>query len=55
MRCATCWAWTSNDVALALRGVKVEHEFVGVMCGVMDQLASSLANTRTMLLIDTRA
>ncbi|UBV43676.1 galactokinase [Deinococcus taeanensis] len=44
-----------DDVALALRGVQVEHEFVGVMCGVMDQMASSLADTRTMLLIDTRS
>jgi galactokinase len=44
-----------NDVELALRGVKVEHEFVGVLCGVMDQMASSIANTRTMLLIDTRS
>jgi len=44
-----------NDVDLALRGVQVEHEFVGVMCGVMDQMASSLADTRTLLLIDTRS
>jgi galactokinase len=44
-----------DDVALALRGVQVEHEFVGVQCGVMDQLASSLADTRTLLLIDTRS
>ena len=43
-----------DDVALALRGVQVEHEFVGVLCGVMDQMASSLADTRTLLLIDTR-
>ncbi|GAA4010515.1 galactokinase [Deinococcus rubellus] len=44
-----------DDVALALRGVQVEHEFVGVMCGVMDQMASSLADTKTLLLIDTRS
>ena len=44
-----------DDVNLALRGVQVEHQFVGVKCGVMDQMASSLANTRTMLLIDTRS
>ncbi|WP_188905447.1 galactokinase, partial [Deinococcus aerophilus] len=44
-----------DDVELALRGVQVEHQFVGVQCGVMDQLASSLADTRTMLLIDTRS
>lgn len=44
-----------NDVDLALRGVQVEHQFVGVKCGVMDQMASSLASTDTMLLIDTRS
>ncbi len=44
-----------DDVQLALRGVQVEHEFVGVKCGVMDQMASSLADTSTMLLIDTRS
>ena len=49
------YALELDDVALALRGVKVEHEFVGVKCGVMDQMASSLADTTTMLLIDTRS
>ncbi|WP_412030582.1 galactokinase [Deinococcus yunweiensis] len=49
------YALELDDVALALRGVKVEHEFVGVKCGVMDQMASSLAGTDTMLLIDTRS
>lgn len=44
-----------NDVELALRGVKVEHEYAGVKCGVMDQMASSLADTTKMLLIDTRS
>lgn len=44
-----------DDVALALRGVKVEHDFVGVKCGVMDQMASSLASAETMLLLDTRS
>lgn len=44
-----------DDVELALRGVKVEHDFVGVKCGVMDQMASSLAHTGTMLLLDTRS
>ena len=48
------YALSINDVELALRGVQVEHEFVGVKCGVMDQMASSLASTDTMLLIDTR-
>ncbi len=44
-----------DDMELALRGVKVEHDFVGVKCGVMDQMASSLASTKTMLLLDTRS
>lgn len=44
-----------DDVQLALRGVQVEHEFVGVMCGVMDQMASSLASPATMLFLDTRS
>ncbi len=44
-----------NDVDLALLGQKVEHEYVGVMCGVMDQMASSLADTTHMLFLDTRS
>lgn len=44
-----------DDVELALRGVQVEHQYAGVKCGVMDQMASSLAGTDTMLLIDTRS
>jgi len=44
-----------DDVDLALIGQKVEHEYVGVMCGVMDQMASSLADTAHMLFLDTRS
>ncbi len=44
-----------NDVDLALLGQKVEHEYVGVMCGIMDQMASSLADTTHMLFLDTRS
>ena len=44
-----------DDVDLALLGVRVEHEYVGVMCGVMDQMASSLADTDHMLFLDTRS
>jgi galactokinase len=43
-----------DDVDLALLGQKVEHEYVGVMCGIMDQMASSLADTEHMLFLDTR-
>ena len=44
-----------DDVDLALLGQKVEHEYVGVMCGIMDQMASSLADTTHMLFLDTRS
>lgn len=44
-----------DDVALALAAQRVEHEFVGVLCGVMDQMASSLADEQHMLLLDTRS
>ncbi len=44
-----------DDVQLALLGQRVEHEFVGVMSGIMDQMASSLADTQHMLFLDTRS
>ena len=44
-----------DDVALALAAQRVDHEFVGVLCGVMDQMASSLADAQHMLLLDTRS
>jgi galactokinase len=43
-----------SDVDLALIGQRVEHEFVGVFSGIMDQMASSLADTAHMLFVDTR-
>jgi galactokinase len=43
-----------DDVALALLGQRAEVEFVGAPVGVMDQLASSLADARAALFIDTR-
>ncbi len=49
------YALPLNDVDLALLGQRVEHEYVGVMCGVMDQMASSLADTEHMLFLDTRS
>ena len=48
------YALDLDDVALALRGVQVEHDFAGVRCGVMDQMASSLASPETLLFLDTR-
>ena len=49
------YALPLDDVDLALIGQRVEHEYVGVMCGVMDQMASSLADTDHMLFLDTRS
>ncbi|BDP43508.1 galactokinase (plasmid) [Deinococcus aetherius] len=44
-----------DDVELALIGQRVEHEYVGVKSGIMDQMASSLADTEHMLFLDTRS
>jgi galactokinase len=44
-----------DDVRLALLAQKVETEFVGAPVGVMDQMASSLADDRTALFLDTRS
>jgi len=43
-----------DDVALAQLAQRAEIEFAGVRCGIMDQMASSLAGTDRALLIDTR-
>ena len=40
---------------LALVAVRAEHEFAGVPCGLMDQLASMLGREGHALLIDTRS
>ncbi|EYB69501.1 galactokinase [Deinococcus phoenicis] len=48
------YALPLTDVDLALTGQRVEHEFVGVKSGIMDQMASSLADTEHMLFLDTR-
>ncbi len=39
----------------ALMGVEVEHRFVGIPCGVMDQMASALGDAGHALLIDCRS
>lgn len=44
-----------DDVQIALIARAVENEFVGAPVGLMDPLASSLADQHTALLIDTRA
>lgn len=43
-----------DDVELALLGQRVECDFVGAPVGVMDQMASSLADASTALFLDTR-
>jgi len=39
----------------ALGGVEVEHKFIGMPCGVMDQMASALGVANHALLIDCRS
>lgn len=41
--------------AIALGGVEVEHQFIGVPCGVMDQMASAMGVDGHALLIDCRS
>ena len=44
-----------DDLRVALLAQKVETDFVGAPVGVMDQMASSLADEKTALFIDTRS
>lgn len=43
------------QVDKALGGVEVEHQFIGMPCGVMDQMASAMGVERHALLIDCRS
>ena len=43
-----------NDVNIAQLGQQAEIQYAGVKCGIMDQMASSLADTKHMLFLDTR-
>ncbi|MGB8702345.1 MAG: galactokinase [Thermosynechococcaceae cyanobacterium] len=43
-----------SDVALAQIGQQAEHQFAGVRCGILDQMAVSLADTQHLLFLDTR-
>ncbi len=47
------FALALDDVALARLGQRVENAFVGARVGIMDQMAASLADTRTALFLDT--
>jgi galactokinase len=43
-----------DDVEIAKLAQRAESEYVGVRCGIMDQMAASLADSASMLLLDTR-
>ena len=43
-----------DDVRLAQIGQLAEIRYAGLNCGIMDQMASSLADTNSMLFLDTR-
>jgi galactokinase len=43
-----------DDVSLALLAQQAEVRFAGVNCGIMDQMASSLADESRMLFLDAR-
>jgi len=43
-----------DDQQIAQLAQKAEIQYAGVNCGIMDQMASSLANTGSMLFLDTR-
>jgi galactokinase len=44
-----------DDVRIALDAQTAEIRYAGVQCGVMDQMASSLADVEHMLFLDTRS
>lgn len=43
-----------NRKELALLGQRAEHNFPGVMCGIMDQYANMMSKKKTVILLDTR-
>lgn len=46
---------TLTQIEKALMGVEVEHRFVGIPCGVMDQMAAAAGDAGHALLIDCRS
>jgi galactokinase len=48
------FALTFDDVELARRAQQAEVEYAGVRCGILDQMACSLADAKHMLFLDTR-
>jgi galactokinase len=43
-----------TDIELAQIAQQVEHQFANVQCGIMDQMAVSLADAQHLLFLDTR-
>ncbi|HEY9738706.1 MAG TPA: galactokinase [Trichocoleus sp.] len=43
-----------DDVRIAQLGQRAEQAYAGVQCGIMDQMASSLADAEHLLFLDTR-
>lgn len=43
-----------DDVEIAQLAQQAEIQYAGVQCGIMDQMASSLADTQHLLFLDTR-
>ncbi len=43
-----------DDIRIAQLGQQAEIQYAGLNCGIMDQMASSLADTDSMLFLDTR-
>ena len=49
------WGLALDDVTIARLGQRAENDFVGAPVGIMDQMASSLADETTALFLDTRS
>jgi len=50
----TAFGLNLDDVRLATLGQTAENDFVGARCGIMDQMAASLADGERALFLDTR-
>jgi len=46
-------AFDEDDTTIALWAQKIENDYLGVPCGIMDQMAVALAEPGTALLLDT--
>jgi galactokinase len=44
-----------TDIQIAKLGQQAEIQYAGVQCGIMDQMAASLADTEHLLFLDTRS